>query len=207
MKKVILITALLMSYLGGFSQSNEAKPESRMKYGINIGVNQSNLMGNSEGFPTNAAISNGLGFQLGILANYRITDMLSFSVKSALAFNDSKVVFTNTDNSKTEYLVMPIHIEATGHLVFKKKTGNIRPYFFFGPNFKLPIEGEPTTSTEFGTNSDFALDFGIGLEKAFKQFDFAPELRYSYGFLDVNQQPSIPSLRFHNISFIFNFMG
>ena len=206
MKKVIIVISLFVSSLSVFSQSESSVNEKRMKYGFNIGINYSNLLDN-EMLPSNASLSNDLGFRLGILADYKISKFLSISPKAEMSFNNSKVNFNNIDGSQTEYEIMPISLDFMAHFIFKKKNEKISPYFFFGPNVKIPVSKKNDNSTTFSTNSDFAIDFGIGIDKPFTNFNFSPELRYSFGLLNVNQHPSIQSLYFHNISLVFNFLG
>ena len=170
MKKVILVAGLFISYLTVFSQSESNANEKRMKYGLNIGINYSNLLDN-EMLPSNASISNDLGFRLGILADYRIFKFLSVSPKAELSFNNSKVNFTQIDGSETEYEIMPVSLNFMTHFIFKKNNEKLIPYFFFGPNVKVPISEKSNNSMTFGTNSDFAIDFGIGVDKPLTDFN------------------------------------
>ena len=205
MKKVILVITLFSCSLAAFSQSAGTVNERRIKYGFNLGVNYSNLLG-KEMLPSNASLSNNWGFRLGILADYRIYNFLSVSPKAEVSFNNSRLSFSNTDGS-TAYSVMPVSFELVTHFIFKKKNEKLSPYFFFGPNLKIPISKKLENSTTFPTNADFAIDFGVGIDKSFTKFNFSPELRYSFGLLNVNKHPSIQSLSFHNISLVFNFLG
>jgi hypothetical protein len=204
MKKVVFVVGLLLSSFAVFSQSDPNTIEKRLKYGFNLGINQSNVLNNGE-LPSNASLSNNLGFRIGILANYKIAKILSISPKAELSSNNSKIVFINSDGSHTEYEVMPTSLDFMTHFIFKKNNEKLSPYFFFGPNIKIPISKKTDNITSFRTNSDFAIDFGIGIDKELTKFNFSPELRYSFGLLNVNQNPSIQSLKFHNISLIFNF--
>lgn len=206
MKKVVFVAGFLISTLNTFSQSEIASSEKRMKIGFNAGINQSNFI-NKEKLPPNASLSNHLGFRLGILADYKITNFLSVSPKAELSFNSSKLKFANTDGSHTKYEIMPISLDFMAHFIFKKNYKNLSPYFYFGPDVKNPISKKNNTSRTFTTYSDFAIDFGIGIEKGFTHFNFCPELRCSFGLLNVNQDPLIQKLYFHNISLIFNFLG
>lgn len=206
MKKVILVVGLLISSFAVFSQSDSNTIEKRLKYGFNLGINQSNVLDNGK-LPSNASLSNNLGFRLGILADYKISKFLSVSPKAEVSFNNSEVSFTNIDDSKTEYEIMPISLDFMTHFIFKRNNEKLSPYFFFGPNVKIPIAEKNDNSTTYSTKSDFAIDFGIGVDKPFTHFHFSPELRYSFGLLNINQNPSIQSLYFHNISLVFNFLG
>lgn len=203
-KKMMVAILLLMCSVVAFSQSEIS--EKKSKYGIYVGINHSNLMYGDLHLMESPIISNDLGFGLGVLADYKLTNWLSFSPKAELAFNSSTVNYSNGLGEQS-YEVMPINVGIMGHLVVKKQNSKLSPYLFFGPQYRLSLNRRVTTTTEFGTNNDIALDIGIGLEKGFEYFNFAPELRYSYGFNNVNQNPAIPQLYFHNVSLIFNFLG
>jgi len=206
MSKVVFVLAVLTSSLTSFSQDEGSFGEKRVKYGFNLGVNYSNLL-HKEALPENASLSNDFGFRLGILADYRLSEIVSISPKAELSFNNSSVHFAHTDGTSSEYRVMPVSLDLMTHFVFKANREKLSPYFLFGPNVKIPISKRSDNSAEFSTNSDLAIDCGIGIDRAGTSFNFSPELRYSFGLLNVNQQPSVQSLRFHMISLVFNFVG
>lgn len=205
MKKVIFVIGILTSFLPAFSQAEDHMNESRIKFGFNLGANYSNLMA-EKGLPSDAFITNGSGFRLGLIADYQILDFLFVSPKTEMSFNNGEVNFVNPDGSLSVYSIMPISLDFMVHFIFKKKTGNLRPYLYFGPDFKIPVKKKSSNPLTYSSNSDLAIDFGIGLDKAFTEFHFAPEIRYSFGLFDVNQNPAIPSLTFHNVSVILNFI-
>lgn len=202
-KKTMIAFMLVTFSVAAFSQTESVDKQS--KYGIYLGFNHSNsIYGDLR--PAESFIENGLGFELGILADLQLTNWLSFSPKSELSFNNS-----NYHNQRGQEVaiqeIMPINVGFMGHLKVRKPNATLSPYVVFGPHYRLSLTSQQTVSSEFGTNNDFALDFGVGLEKAFMYFNFAPELRYSYGFNNVNQNPSIPLLYYHKISLTFNFLG
>jgi len=199
MKKVNLGVVLLFSSLITLAQLENDSNEKRIKLGFNVGLNRSDLR-EAETLPADAAISNNLGFRLGFLANYTISSVLSLSPKAEISFNDSKVSFGDTQ----EVYEVPANLELMTHLIFKNENMKLSPYFFFGPNIKIPVSDN---SANYSTNTDFAIDFGFGIEKAFRKLNFSPEARYSYGLLDINQHPLIRSLNFHNVALVFNFVG
>lgn len=201
MKNAVLLTSMLLWSVIVFSQTESDKDDSKFRFGFNLGANYSNLQ-SKETLPNNAKISNDVGFSLGLFMDYSITDNFIFSPKSELSFYNSSVVFSN-DNST--YEIFPISLNFMTHFVYKIGNSKVVPYFFAGPNFKIPISKKPESSSEFYTNSDFAIDFGIGLENRTKYFIFAPELKYSFGLLNINQNPTLQTLNFHNISLILNF--
>lgn len=208
MKKTIFISLLLLQSLFTFSQSTPTlnSSEDRMSYGISIGANYVTLLSNKS-LADNISIMNKSGFELGILANYKISEIMSLSPKATLSFHGSRVFFAEPSGNKRSTPIMPVSLDLMVHFVFKKSKGSLSPYFLIGPNAKIGLAKERDGNTVLARNSDFALDLGVGFEKAFTRFNFAPELRYSYGFLDVNQFYGIDILNFHRISMLFNFSG
>ena len=206
MKNVVFAIVLLFCSSTVFSQSSDSDNEKRLKYGFNLGLNYSNLLDDDK-LPENASLTNNFGFRLGILADYSVSELFHISPKAELSFNNSKVSFTRIDGSETDYKVMPVSLEFMTHFLFKDKKDKLSPYFYVGPNVKIPLSIEDDNTTEFATGHDFAIDFAIGVDKSLAHFNFAPELRYSLGLLDVNQHPGIQTLNFHNISLVFNFLG
>lgn len=200
MKKVVVFVSMLCLSFIGFSQS-ESKPDRKTSFGFNLGTNYSNLS-TKETLPGYASISNGVGASLGIFMDYSISRQILFSPKIELAYNNGSVEFSD-ENDK--YKIFPISLDIMAHMKYKVGGVKIIPYILAGPNFKLPLFNKPKNSSDFDTNPDFAIDFGVGFEKKNQYFILAPELRYSIGLLNVNQNPVLKSLNFNKISLILNF--
>ncbi len=199
---MIFVLGLMISSSAVFSQSDITADQRRWKLGFNAGLNHSFLFSPYE-LPSFAPISNDLGVRLGVLADYRVFKFLSISPKAELSFNNNELILNFNEDSKYKYEVLPISLEFMTHFIFKKNNENLSPYFYFGPNLKIPI----SVKSQYQHNHPvLAIDAGIGLDKALKNFNFAPELRYSYGLSAVILTPSVRSLRFHSVSLIFNFM-
>lgn len=210
MKKVVLFGFILSLSIAQaqdepFDTIFGASEPKRTQFGFNLGLNYSNLIDNPV-LTESAFISNGLGIRLGLLADIRLTNWLYTSPKAEMAFNNSKVVFNQNDGSQSVYDVFPVSLEFMNHFTLKNARMKHKPYFYAGPNFRLSLD-KPDTPIEFATRPDLAIDFGIGIDTQIKYFNFAPELRYSFGLLNVNSNPQIQSLNFHNISLVLNFKG
>lgn len=206
MKKVsvaIFVLLLSKSALSQTMENAQVTPLKRLHVGFNLGVNYSNLLVTSK--PHYAEISNKIGGRVGILADYRFNKILSISPKAELAFHDNKILFAPSEANSHTYQVMPMSLEFMNHFVFSDYKKKVNPYFYFGPNVKIPLEKRTNDPSQFRTNTDFAIDFGIGLNKPFNGFRFAPELRDSMGLLNVNGSPLVKSVKFHTVTLIFNF--
>lgn len=201
MKNVVLLTSMLCLSFIGFAQSESSKPDRKISFGFNLGTNYSNLYA-KETLPDYASISNGVGASLGVFMDYSISKHLLFSPKIELAYNNCSV---ESDDETEDYNIFPISLDIMAHMKYKIGDGKLTPYILAGPNLKLPLFNKPKNSSDFETDPDFAIDFGIGFEKLNQYFILAPELRYSIGLLNVNQNPFLQSLNFNKISLILNF--
>lgn len=206
MKNSILLISILSCSILTFSQTYEGMCESKIKFGFNLGANYTDLK-SIETLPTDASISNGGGFNLGVLMDYSITPDFIFSPKLELAFYNSSVDFVNPDNSIYSYEIFPVSLNIMTHFDYMIGNGNIQPYVFAGPNIKIPLSKLPPISTQFGNNSDIAIDFGIGFQNKTKHFILSPELKYSYGLTNINRNPELQTLNFNTITFSLAFSG
>lgn len=202
MKKVVLFITLVCYSIISFSQAEIKSENSKFRFGFNLGANYS-ILHYVDIVPTNSELINGIGFQVGLFMDYSISNSFIISPKLETAFYNASVDFINS--SMTTYDLMPASLNTMIHFVYRIGNNKMRPYFLVGPNFKLPIQKKPEIETEFGTNPDLAIDFGIGLENAFEYFIFAPEVRYSYGLRDVNDNPNLPPIIMHSIVVLLNF--
>lgn len=205
MKRVFIVVVLIAATLSIHAQNGNEITTKRAKYGFSIGMNHANLL-HDESLPQLASVANGPGFQLGILGEFQLSRFLFLKPRAEISFNNSSVKSLSLDGSPLTYEVMPVNAGLMTHLMVKMPRNKLSPYFFAGPEYKLPLN-KPEGTAEFGTGNDLAIDFGIGFDKAFTHFIFAPELRYSYGLLNVSKDPIIQNLNFHNISMVFSFKG
>jgi hypothetical protein len=211
MKKVVLM-GLMLSLTIAQAQEKEfdtifgTSKVKRVQLGFNLGGNYSWLLTNDQ-LPTNARTTHGTGFQLGVLSDIRLTNWLYVSPKAELAFNKASVDFVGFSETDT-YEVFPVSLEFKNHFIFKKNYVRSSPYFLIGPAVRIPIQNKNKLSTTaFSTRTDLAIDFGIGLDNRFSFFNFAPELRYSFGLLNINAHPQLQSIKFHKVALVFNFKG
>ena len=204
MVKLILTATVAFCTFVCFAQSEGKTIDNKLRYGFNLGTNYS-FLHSKEALPNNSEIYNSVGVKIGVFMDYSIAKNLIFSPKTELAFNESGIETTNNDNSISDYQVLPISLDIMAHLVYKIGDGKTIPYLLAGPNFRLPLNNKSRSSADFHNQSDIAIDFGIGLENRLKCFIFAPEIRYSLGLLNINENPGFQTLNYHNISLVLNF--
>lgn len=207
MKYFLISTSILFLNLHISAQHEEIEKTKAWKFGFNLGINYAQIVG-VEGAPQGTLSNNGYGIKLGILAETKLSDRIYFSPKTELSFNSANIDFTGLDLIFSPvYEIMPVSLDIMSHFVFKSKNEKLKPYFLLGPQVRIPIQNNKSSTTTFTTALNFAIDLGIGLDKSFTSLDIAPELRYSYGLLNVNRHPQLQSVYLHNISLVFNFKG
>lgn len=204
MKNVVLMILICTCSLSSFSQTENNEKANKYRFGFNLGANYSMLQSKAD-MADNSEIINGFGFKMGLFMDYSISENFLFSPKTELAFNNSKVETINNDQTVSTYKVFPTTLEIMTHFAYKIGKGKNIPYLLAGPNLRIPLSSKAKSNMEFKNSPDIAIDFGIGLEHVFKYFVFAPEIRYSLGLLDINENPSIENLYYHNISLSINF--
>lgn len=203
MKNLILAFSITFGTFSAMAQT-ENKEIKKLKFGFNLGTNYSFLC-IKNALPNNASIYNGMGAKMGILMDYALSKNILISPKTELAFNRAGVESLGLDNSKSTYEVFPISLELMTHFVYLIGEKSSKPYILLGPNFRLPLENKTKTSAAFKNKSGLAIDFGIGLQNSLKHFVFSPEIRYSLGFMNVNENPIFQEITYHNLSLVFNF--
>ncbi len=115
----IKVSGLLVFFLGilsfnGFTQSDSLSlidsaeyADRKLKFGFDLGANYSQIDFSGRDVSTD----NGMGFRMGILANYEFTSFLSLSPRLDMSFNTGNVTFPNIDQSEEAFRTNPIHYE------------------------------------------------------------------------------------------------
>lgn len=202
MRNIVLNATLLLLFSKGFCQNQDSI--SKLIFGFNFGLNYSNLQ--LKNTDPGIQYSNSAGFRMGILMDWKLTKHLSFSPKTEIAFNDSKVTILKNPDTKEIYEVYPFLIEFAPHITYKLINTKTAPYILVGPSYKVPLHGN--NKIHYATmRSGIAFDFGIGLDKKLTYFNFAPELRYSLGLTNLSNINGIGRLYFHSVTLVLNFKG
>lgn len=206
MKKVAFSALTLGFAISTFAQTED---NSKLKFGFNMGLNYSRLQ-TQKSFLTNAEsthTSNNLGGRMGIVVDYNMAKHFSFSPKAEMSFNGGEISIIKMGDQVKTYAVLPVTIELSPHFNYKAKAGKSTPYILLGPCFKIPLIDKKAATPQMTHSSDVAIDFGIGFDEILPSFNFAPELRYSYGLMNLSSVDAISKLHFHSISVLFHFKG
>lgn len=204
MKKITLAFLLSVLAITAQAQNETDTIVSKLKLGVNVGINQSILLA-PEGLPEQASVENRMGMSMGLFLEYNLGKFITVSPKAELFLNKANVEYLNNDGFESTYYLSPVLMDLKLHIIAGKQNGKLKPYFLVGPNVRIPLFNKSENPSEFGSNGDLALDLGVGLDRVFKKTTIAPELRYTYGFYNVNGNPRYRSLNLHTVSLIFNF--
>jgi hypothetical protein len=206
MKKIIFFAVIAFCAVVIFAQSENKETNNRLRLGFGLGVNYSFLQSKYP-LPTNAEYFDGVGMKIGVLCDYSITERVSYSAKTEVAFNECGVKMINLANEFSEYRVFPVSIEVGNYILYRFGSKKLHPYLIAGPTFRYPLHTQPLTSTDFSNKFDVAFDFGIGLSNTLNDFVFAPEIKFSLGLFNVNKHPAFQTLKYNSVSLVLHFMS
>ncbi len=205
MKKVVIAMLLFFTAINITAQSTEDNTFQKLMFGFNIGTNFSNLIVKNAA-ANSTKIQNGAGFNIGLIMEEKITNQLSIIPKVEQWFNDCSLKKASALTTEEEYNIFPMHTDIMFHLIYKFNTTQNKWYGLFGPNFKIPLNQISENNKTYNYKTDFALDFGFGIEKNLTYFQLAPEIRYSVGLLNLGNG-SYNKVYFHTVCLVFNFKG
>lgn len=194
MKIVLSSILLVITSLTCYSQSETI--DKKLEFGFNLGVNRVNLMIDEAPSLLPSYSGNRFGFDLGILMNYNISKLISFSPQAELSFNKSNV---NNYWTGTEY-ILPTSLGVKAHFQFNLSQSKISPYIICGPSARLDVKNELNYPKP---SRNLAIDLGIGLENKYDFFTFSPEIIYSFGLNNVSQ--TVNDVYYHKLSLVLNF--
>lgn len=182
-----------------FSQTADSISKYKPSFGFNFGLNQSILYNSNA--TEELQIQNAPGFRLGITSDFPISMRWSISPKAELSFNYGRLTEDNIN-----YRVDPNNFDFMTHFKYSMKgyDGKVKPYFYIGPNFRVPLKKE-LDGIHYDTRSSLAFDFAFGLDIELKHFLISPELRFTGGLTDIRSNPSGKMLRGSNAALIINF--
>lgn len=182
LKKAICAVSILIVSLPYYAQE-----EKKATYGFTVGVNRSITEHNLQKITKD---DNGIGFRLGIAADFQLIRGLYFTPRAELSFYDNALEYGQFGElDEGEYLIIPTGLETKVNFAYKFREGkDVRPFLMGGASYIASLSRELETF-EYASGSTITADVGIGVERKFDNFIFAPEFRYSHGLSNVNQNP------------------
>lgn len=204
--KIIVVALLCFSapltsnaQKGSFNYDNKFSKKTYY-FGITLGFNASRyriekdlMLVNNDSVKTVNSLY-GPGFNLGIVANIKLGKRFDFRfLLPTLSFADRKLQYVMTDNSIVEKRIESVFLEFPIHFRYKSK-----PY----KDFRVFVVGGIKYSIDLASNSrsrkaedllklnqsDLAVELGVGFQVFFPYFILSPEIKFSYGVLDIHSR-------------------
>ena len=188
------------------SQSREnliGYDERLFTYGFTLGTHTSSLrIKFSEEFTSsrfdsvaNIVAPNGFGFSIGFLANLRAAQYLDVRVMPKVGFYQYSVDLqdANAETPDRNYFADFTTIDLPLMVKFKsQRRKNFRMFYVAGVTPTIDVTGKKQRqeNSEDGlrlTGDNLSMEVGFGTDIYFPLFKFSPEIRYSYGLVDVLQ--------------------
>ncbi|WP_245898639.1 porin family protein [Chitinophaga niastensis] len=208
-----LIFLLLMIVLPAKAQTNmnmlehDAKP---YYFGITLAANQSNFkLTHSTAFLASDSITiaeplKSMGFNLGLLANARLSEHFDLRFNPQLIFASKNLYYRETypKPQDTDKKIESILLSFPLQIKFKSdRIGNMRVYTIAGLKYDYDLASNARARKADDLvkikKSDYGYEVGAGFEFYFESFIFSPEFKISNGFGNVHIKD--PNLRFSNV--------
>ena len=129
------------------------------------------------------------GFQVGILGELRINTYLALRSTPTLSFGQKRIVFheqitkrDSTQNIKSTLISVPVDINFT-----PPRFNNYRPYFLAGISPTIDLTSKKNQAVRINP-FDLYIELGLGCDIYLPFFKLIPELKFSFGLLDILQK-------------------
>lgn len=132
------------------------------------------------------------GFSVGVLADMRLSNHLSFRLAPAMHFGSKRLVFRDLDvlddrghptestqDLKNTYIALPLELKFSA-----ERFNNYRPYMLFGLSPMINLAGKDQEYVQL-KRFDTHIELGMGCDFYLPFFKLIPELKFCYGLGDV----------------------
>lgn len=211
-KRVLILLALIVSFSASAQRVALSMPdhdEKRYYFGITFGlnfsvyqINYTDAFGKTDTFKS-IQPKWSPGFNLGLLANLKLTNFVDLRFVPSLAFAEKRLNYTYgspiaTADSPVSKGVEAIYMHLPLQLKFKSdRINNFRFYAIVGGKFDydLAANARSRRTDEFLKVSpvDYGYELGVGFEFFNESFIFSPEIKISQGLRNqLFQDRSLP---------------
>lgn len=137
-------------------------------------------------------VDNGIGFNVGLIGNLRLTEYFDLRFEPGLTFNQRDLTFPGFANDadalrevKSTYLHFPLLLKFSA-----LRTGNIRPFLIGGVSTALNLSSNVNNKQD-NSNNVFRMtkwtnfyEVGLGIDIYLEYFKFTPSLRGVFSYND-----------------------
>ncbi len=167
-------------------------------FGITLGYNASNFrIFHSKEFILNDSISSaqsvtGPGFNLGIVSNLKVGQYFDFRFLPTLSFAERNIRYTSPLETRPPYSrkVESVLVEVPFHIRYKSAPYNdMRLFIIAGIKYSFDVASDSRTRQADElvkiSPTDFAFEYGAGIQFFFPYFIFSPEFKVSHGISNI----------------------
>jgi hypothetical protein len=198
MKKLILLLILVTSFQ---SQAQFGKDplinlenwdKQRVYWGYYLGMSYYDFKFEYKEPGKDILVDNGIGFNVGLIGNLRLTEYFDLRFEPGLTFNQRDLTFPGFANDadalrevKSTYLHFPLLLKFSA-----LRTGNIRPFLIGGVSTALNLSSNVNNKQD-NSNNVFRMtkwtnfyEVGLGIDIYLEYFKFTPSLRGVFSYND-----------------------
>ncbi len=161
-------------------------------FGITLGYNTSSLqVYQSSLFFTSDSIRAveglyGQGFNLGIVTNLKIGQYFDFRFLPTLSFADRTLQYTTASSTLIDKRIEAVFFEMPFQIRYKSEPYNdLKVFVLGGVKYSFDVASKSRSRQDANlikiSPTDFAVEFGAGIQFFFPYFIFSPELKFSQG--------------------------
>lgn len=175
----------------------------QIRFGFTLGLTNNTLDGafsthlgnNSTSTVTRAEIQNFLGFNVGMITDYRLNKNFNLRFVPSLTITNRAINYSYYNplefgnltilekKDEAALFILPISIKFRA-----ERRGNVRPYVFTGSQLTIDMSSDKNVEDPQVLrlkSTDFGLHAGLGLDFYLEFFKFGIEMRYNYGLTDL----------------------
>lgn len=161
-------------------------------FGITLAYNSAKYnVVHSDGFIRNDSIriaesTSGGGFNLGIVTNLKIGQYFDFRFLPTLSFSDRTLEYETTTDDLINKKIESVFVEMPFHVRYKSAPyKDLRLFIIGGAKYSFDVasnsRSRQSTQLVKVAPSDFAIEYGAGVQIFFPYFIFSPEIKISHG--------------------------
>ncbi len=127
-----------------------------------------------------------VGFSVGMIGDRYLNEHFNLRLVPSLHFGERRFVFKEQSSEeeyiaplRSNYLTVPVHLKYSA-----ARIRNARPYILAGGYAAMGIGLKKDEALRF-KKMDYGLEFGIGCNIYLPLFKLCPELRFSFGLVDI----------------------
>lgn len=161
-------------------------------FGITLGYNASNFnIKRGNNFSPNDSLVYATsplssGFNLGMIANLKMGEYFDLRFLPTLSFAERSIMFTGQSGTQVPKRLESVFVEFPFHFRYKSALyRDMRFLVIAGAKYTLDLsagsKGRNASQQIKMAPTDFALEWGMGLQIFFPYFIFTPEVKFSHG--------------------------